>query len=124
MFAKTPKPPYYAVIFTSHQSSAEGYAETSARMEELGREQPGFLGIESVRGDDGVGITVSYWSDLESIRAWKAQAEHRQAQRRGEREWYSHYVTRVCKDEYHYELSDSRRRRCGHARDRRAAARR
>ena len=71
MFAKTPKPPYYAVIFTSHQSSAEGYAETSARMEELGREQPGFLGIESVRGDEGLGITVSYWSDLESIRAWK-----------------------------------------------------
>ena len=109
MFAKTPKPPYYAVIFTSHQSSAEGYAETSARMEELGREQPGFLGIESARGDDGVGITVSYWRDLESIRAWKAQAEHREAQRRGQREWYSHYVTRVCKVEYEYELSDSRR---------------
>ena len=109
MFAKTPKPPYYAVIFTSHQASDEGYAETSARMEELGREQPGFLGIESVRGDDGLGITVSYWRDLESIHAWKAQAEHRQAQRRGQREWYSHYVTRVCKVEYDYELSDSRR---------------
>jgi len=102
MFAKTPKPPYYAVIFTSHQASDEGYAETSARMEELGREQPGFLGIESVRGDDGLGITVSYWSDLESIRAWKTQAEHREAQRRGQREWYSHYVTRVCKVEYDY----------------------
>ena len=80
MFARTPKPPYYAVIFTSHQAHDEGYAETSARMEELGREQPGFLGIESVRGDDGLGITVSYWSDLESIRAWKAQSEHREAQ--------------------------------------------
>ena len=100
---KTPKPPYYAVIFTSHRAGDEGYAETSARMEELAREQPGFLGIESVRGDDGVGITVSYWSDLESIRAWKANAEHRVAQQRGQREWYSDYVTRVCRVEYDYE---------------------
>jgi len=109
MFAKTPKLPYYAVIFTSHQANDAGYAETSARMEELAQQQPGFLGIESVRGDDGVGITVSYWRDLESIRAWKAHAEHLQAQRRGQREWYSDYVTRVCKVEYDYTLSDSRR---------------
>lgn len=109
MFAKTPQPPYYAVIFTSHRAGDEGYAETAARMEELGSEQPGFLGIESVHGGDGAGITVSYWRDLESIRAWKANEEHRAAQQRGQREWYSHYVTRVCKVEYDYELSDSRR---------------
>jgi heme-degrading monooxygenase HmoA len=109
MFASTPKPPYYAVIFTSHRAGDTGYAETSARMNELAREQPGFLGIESARGDDGIGITVSYWRDLESIRAWKANAEHRIAQERGKREWYSHYVTRVCKVEYDYALSDSRR---------------
>jgi heme-degrading monooxygenase HmoA len=109
MFAKTPKPPYYAVIFTSHRADDEGYAETSARMQELGQQQPGFLGIESVRGDDGVGITVSYWRDLESIRAWKANEEHLVAQARGKREWYSDYVTRVCKVEYDYTLTDSRR---------------
>jgi len=109
MFASTPKPPYYAVIFTSLKASDEGYAETSARMNELARQQPGFLGIESARGDDGVGITVSYWTDLESIRAWKANAEHLGAQRRGKREWYSRYITRVCKVEYDYELTDSRR---------------
>jgi heme-degrading monooxygenase HmoA len=96
--------PYYAVIFTSRRSGDEGYAETAARMEELARQQPGFLGIESVRGDDGVGITVSYWTDLESIRAWKANAEHREAQRRGKSEWYSHYVTRVCRVEVDYEM--------------------
>jgi heme-degrading monooxygenase HmoA len=102
MFAKTPKPPYYAVIFTSTRAGDEGYAETSERMNELASEQPGFLGIESVRGDDGLGITVSYWTDLESIRAWKANAEHRIAQQRGKREWYSDYVTRVCRVEYDY----------------------
>jgi heme-degrading monooxygenase HmoA len=104
MFASTPKPPYYAVIFTSLRSGDEGYAETSERMNELAREQPGFLGIESVHGDDGAGITVSYWTDLESIRAWKANAEHRVAQQRGKSEWYSGYVTRVCRVEYDYTL--------------------
>jgi len=103
MFASTPKPPYYAVIFTSIRSGDSGYAETSERMNELARQQPGFLGIESVRGDDGAGITVSYWTDLESIRAWKANAEHRIAQQRGKREWYADYVTRVCRVEYDYE---------------------
>jgi len=29
---------------------------------------PGYLGVESVRGDDGFGITVSYWSTEEAIR--------------------------------------------------------
>jgi heme-degrading monooxygenase HmoA len=109
MFGKTPKPPYYAVIFTSVRAGDAGYAETSARMNELAREQPGFLGIESARGEDGLGITVSYWSDLASIHAWKANAEHRIAQQRGKDEWYSQYVTRVCKVEYDYTLSDSRR---------------
>jgi len=105
MFATTPKPPYYAVIFTSARAGDSGYAETSARMNELARQQPGFLGIESARDADGLGITVSYWSDLESIRAWKANAEHREAQRRGKTEWYSQYITRVCKVEYDYALN-------------------
>jgi heme-degrading monooxygenase HmoA len=102
MFASTPKPPYWAVIFTSHRAADEGYAETSARMQELAAQQPGFLGIESARGADGLGITVSYWADEESIRNWKAQGEHREAQRRGRTDWYSKYVTRVCKVEREY----------------------
>lgn len=105
MFANTPEPPYYAVIFTSHKSGHEGYDETSERMLELARTRDGFLGIESARGDDGVGITVSYWRDLDSIARWKADGEHRTAQQRGRTEWYSRYVTRVCKVERTYEFS-------------------
>lgn len=108
MFAKTPDPPYWAVIFTSHQRDDEGYARVSDRMAELARQQPGYLGIESVRGDDGIGITVSYWRDLDSIRAWKANAEHRLAQERGRADWYSRYVTRVSKVEYHYDFERGR----------------
>ena len=94
LIATTPEPPYYAVIFTSlHSDNIEGYAETAARMVELAAQQPGFLGIESAREE--LGITISYWTDLESIRQWKLQAEHRAAQNMGIKKWYSNYMTRI-----------------------------
>jgi heme-degrading monooxygenase HmoA len=96
---------YYAVIFTSHKASDEGYAETSDRMRELAEQQPGFLGIESARGADGFGITVSYWKDRESIRAWKANAEHLVAQARGRSDFYSDYKVRVCEVAYEYDFT-------------------
>ena len=99
--ADTPEPPYYAVIFTSLQSDdLDGYAATAARMLELAAGQPGYLGVESAR--EGLGITVSYWRDLESIKAWKAQAEHREAQRQGRERWYSSYATRIARVERAY----------------------
>ena len=101
LIAKTPEPPYYAVIFSSHQSGdREGYAETAARMLELAAEQPGFLGVESVRED--LGITISYWSDLDSIKQWKTNAEHRVAQKMGMHKWYSTYKTRIALVERDY----------------------
>jgi heme-degrading monooxygenase HmoA len=94
LIAKTPEPPYYAVIFTSlRNDDIEGYLETANRMVELAAEQPGFLGVESAHED--LGITVSYWSDLESIKKWKANAEHRVAQKMGMDKWYSTYMTRI-----------------------------
>ena len=99
--AATPEPPYYAVIFTSVRTGVDdGYEATAQRMVELAAQQPGFLGLESARED--VGITVSYWRDLESIKAWKANAEHRIAQERGRASWYSDFITRVCKVERAY----------------------
>lgn len=96
--AHTPKPPYYAVIFTSRRTAAdpESYDRTADRMVELAATMPGYLGIESARGADGVGITISYWNDLESIRKWREQAEHRLAQRAGKERWYECYSLRVC----------------------------
>jgi heme-degrading monooxygenase HmoA len=103
--AKTPNPPYYAVIFSSLRSDdIEGYAETAARMVELAAQQPGFLGIESVREE--LGITVSYWSDLESIKNWKSVAEHRVAQKMGMEKWYSSYMTRIARVERDYGNAD------------------
>ena len=101
MIAKTPKPPYYAVVFTSIRSDVdEGYGDTAERMIELASQHPGFLGIESAR--EQVGITVSYWRDLESIREWKANAEHQVAQRLGKEKWYAAHQTRICKVERDY----------------------
>ncbi len=98
--ARTPEPPYYAVIFTSLRTEVdEGYDDMSAKMVEMASQQPGFLGVESARGDDGVGITVSYWESEEAIANWRSNAEHRIAQSHGREKWYSEFVTRVAKVE-------------------------
>ena len=69
------QPPYFAVIFTSRRSDGDnGYGAASDAMVELAARQPGFLGIESARGADGVGITVSYWSSEEAIAGWRRDA--------------------------------------------------
>lgn len=98
--ATTPSPPYYAVIFTSvRKDGDDGYAAAAARMLELASMQPGFLGFETARQE--IGISVSYWSSLESIAAWKAQAEHRETQRSAGR-WYETFRVRVCRVEREY----------------------
>ncbi len=94
MIAKTPQPPYYAVIFTSIRTDGDnGYAEAGRRMTELAIGQPGFLGLESAREE--IGITVSYWRDLKSIQNWKENAEHLLAQKLGRERWYSQFKLRV-----------------------------
>lgn len=95
-FANTPKPPYYAVIFTSQLSDrSDGYRELAERMVELASSQPGFLGVESVRDASGVGITVSYWASLPEIAAWKRHGEHLVAQQRGRAEFYTDFRLRI-----------------------------
>jgi len=93
----------YAVVFTSIRTEGDqGYEQTSDEMLALAAAQPGYLGVESARGPDGLGITVSYWRDLEAIRAWKAHADHRAAQRAGRERWYRAYRIRVCRIEREY----------------------
>lgn len=96
----------FAVIFTSTRTKGDnGYAEAAERMDLLVREQPGFLGVESVRGADGVGITVSYWQSEAAILAWRQHPEHQVIQERGRLQWYSAFHTRVCKVEREYRFS-------------------
>jgi heme-degrading monooxygenase HmoA len=101
--ATTPEPPYYAVIFSSLRTEGDaGYSAMAERMAELAAEQPGFLGIESVRDTSGMGITVSYWRDVECISAWKRNSEHREAQRGGKSGWYAHFHVRIARVERAY----------------------
>jgi heme-degrading monooxygenase HmoA/diadenosine tetraphosphate (Ap4A) HIT family hydrolase len=102
LLAATPEPPYYAVIFTSlraepaaatQNGTGDGYSETAARMLALATKQTGFLGVDSARSE--VGITVSYWRDLDSIQAWRNEAEHTEARKRGRESWYSAFSVRI-----------------------------
>jgi heme-degrading monooxygenase HmoA len=109
MFAQTPEPPYYAVIFTNQRTGGDnGYGDTAARMVDLAKHQPGFLGVESVRGADGVGITVSYWASEEAIAAWRHHAEHSLARSQGRERWYSQFSVRVAKVERAYGMAPQR----------------
>ena len=102
-FAKTPEPPYYAVIFTAQRTDGDkGYGRMAERMEELAGAEPGYLGIESARNSEGFGISVSYWSSEEAIVRWKANLEHRAAQEAGKRAWYAGYSIRIARVERAY----------------------
>ncbi|NCT92980.1 MAG: antibiotic biosynthesis monooxygenase [Chitinophagaceae bacterium] len=101
MIASTPKPPYYAVIFTNELTSdTDGYELTAEQMVSMAELQPGYLGHESVR--NGLGITISYWESLEAIRHWKSITEHQLAQELGRSRWYQRYKTRICLVERDY----------------------
>tara|TARA_R110002072_G_scaffold50475_2_gene135901 strand:- start:1111 stop:1428 length:318 start_codon:yes stop_codon:yes gene_type:complete len=101
MLANTPEPPYYAVIFTSTlvENTAE-YQAVSVELEELAKENSGFLGFEAARNE--LGIFISYWKDLESIKQWKEVSAHRIAQTRGRAEWYESFKVRIAKVERAY----------------------
>lgn len=103
MFASLPGPPYYAVIFASRRTDGDsGYEAMAERMIDLAKAQPGYLGMESARAAGGFGITVSYWESLEAIAAWREHAEHKIAQRTGQRIWYSRFQIRIAKVERAY----------------------
>ena len=88
---------YFAVIFTAQRTLSDEniYQITADRMVTLAQKQPGFLGVESVRGDDGIGITVSYWQNRNAIRNWRVDAEHLAAQQMGRKEFYDWYHVRI-----------------------------
>jgi len=101
MIAKTPPPPYYAVIFTSIRTDINlDYSEMAAEMERLVEIQHGFLGFESAR--DQIGITISYWKDLDSIRSWRENSAHRIAREKGREIWYDSFHVRIAKVEHDY----------------------
>ncbi|WJE36439.1 antibiotic biosynthesis monooxygenase [Bacillus mycoides] len=97
--------PYYAVIFTSNLSNdTTDYNAVAEKMEDLARQQPGFLGVESSRDSSGLGITISYWESLEAIENWKKNALHKEAKKRGCEQWYENFHLRICLVEKEYKF--------------------
>ncbi len=95
MIAQIPRAPYYAVIFGSVRTAVEDKqcAEMAEKMEALAKQQDGFPGMESARNQ--LGVSISYWRDLDSIRNWKNHAGHIFAQQIGQKQWYRSYKTRT-----------------------------
>jgi len=104
MIAETPTPPYYAVIFTSMRTEGDNNygGDMAERMVLLAQEQEGFLGVESARNE--IGITVSYWRDLESIKKWKENTEYKTARENERKLWYTSFKTRIAKVESDYDF--------------------
>lgn len=101
MIAKTPLPPYYAVIFSSERTEGDnGYSDMSEKMVALASAQDGFLGMDTARA--GIGITVSYWRDLDSIKKWRENSDHLVARRKGRSDWYKSFKVRIAKVERDY----------------------
>lgn len=104
--AKTPAPPYYAVIFTSLKNDVEeGYSEMNALTFKLVNQEEGFLGSESFRNENGFGVTIAYFKSELDIQKWKEQEDHALAQLLGKKKWYDHYKVRICKVERDYEFN-------------------
>ena len=94
------EPPYYVAVFTTVRTRDQGgYSETSARMEDLVKDVPGFLGMDHAQTPGGLGITVGYFRDADALAQWRSNAEHRAAQKRGQAEWYQSYTLHVAKVE-------------------------
>jgi heme-degrading monooxygenase HmoA len=101
--AETPEPPYYMVVFASQRTEGDnGYAEAAQRMDELVARQPGYLGADSARDENGFGITVAYFSDEESIKQWRVHPDHTEARNEGRATWYQHIALHVGKVERAY----------------------
>ncbi|MCP5037729.1 MAG: antibiotic biosynthesis monooxygenase [Rhodobacteraceae bacterium] len=108
-FAPLPDPPYYAVIFTNQLAEdAAGYGEMADKMVILATQQDGYIGAESTRDINGLGITVSYWKDHSALVDWKKQVDHLGAQALGKSRWYKHYNLRIAKVERNYSGPEGR----------------
>ena len=94
-----------AVIFCAQRTGVddEAYQAAAASMSALAAEQPGYLGQDHARSEDGLGITISYWLDDDSARAWRDHPDHKIIRERGRDRWYSEYSLHVARIERGYD---------------------
>ena len=103
MIVNTPEPPYYTVIFTSTRTAIDdGYTKLNDELWEDAQKLDGFIGAESMRGENGFGVTVLYFKDMDTIAEWSRYQKHIQAKELGKQKWYKDYRVRIAKVEREY----------------------
>jgi heme-degrading monooxygenase HmoA len=85
----------FAVFASVRTETDNGYYETNDTLFAYLNAMPGFVGYESARGSDRLGITVAYFDSEEAIREFRGYEPHRDAQKRGREEWYETYSIHV-----------------------------
>jgi heme-degrading monooxygenase HmoA len=85
------------ISFRSRLSGVDGkgYDAMAEEMEKLARSHDGFVDVKAYTADDGERLTLVWWRDRESLRAWAENLRHREAQRQGRDRWYAFYKLEV-----------------------------
>jgi heme-degrading monooxygenase HmoA len=103
MFVKTPKPPYYTVIFTSIRTQVDdGYTELNDELYAEAMKLEGYYGAETLRDEHGYGVAVLYWRSMEDIQQWSKYQKHLYAKKLGKEKWYEGWKVRIAKVEREY----------------------
>lgn len=94
-----------SVIFVAQRTvdNGAGYEAAANAMNVLATRQPGFLGIDTVRAADGLGITISYWASDADAKAWRDHPDHAAIREKGRERWYSSYSLHVASVERSYD---------------------
>jgi heme-degrading monooxygenase HmoA len=103
----THAPKTIAVIFVAQRSLDDevGYHAAAKEMDALAAAQLGYVGIDSVRGTDGLGITVSYWADEAAAKNWRDHPRHTAIRDQGRGKWYTFYDLHVAQVTRSYDWS-------------------
>ncbi len=96
-----------AVIFLSARNGADpdGYGEAAAAMERAAATRDGYLGIDSVRDGEGLGVTISWWRDEAAALAWRDDPDHARIRNQGRALWYDWYRVIIASIERAYDWS-------------------
>ena len=89
----------YLVVFRNRKRSgydAATYAEQAQAMEDMAKQQPGFLSFKGYTADDGEVVAISEWVSEDAAQGWGKVAEHRIAQADGKKRWYADYTLYAC----------------------------
>lgn len=99
-----------AVIFevTPTENGKERYFEIAGDLKSLLSEMDGFISIERFQSITNPSryLSLSFWRDEDSVRLWRNQIDHREAQREGKNSLFQDYRLRVANVLRDYGMDD------------------